>query len=176
MFRNYLTIALRNIARNRVFSLINIVGLSIGLACCLLILLYARDELSFDRFQQNNAQLYRITRHLVDKKHSVDMTMGISGMIQGPAFKSAIPGIAAYVRTNPNRLTLRNGKEIFQQWVTWVDDNFFTVFLSASFRQRGKSADRSLLRCYHRRNGKKIFRYYRRGWPGTGTGDGEQQF
>ncbi|HEY4336994.1 MAG TPA: ABC transporter permease [Puia sp.] len=128
MFRNYLTIALRNIARNRVFSLINIAGLSIGLACCLLILLYAKDELSFDRFQKNDAQLYRITRHLIDKKHSVDFTMGISGMVQGPAFKSAIPGIAAYVRANPNLLTLRNGKETFQQWTTWVDDNFFTVF------------------------------------------------
>jgi len=141
MFRNYLTIALRTIARNRVFSLINIVGLSIGLACCLLILLYAKDELSFDRFQKNNAQLYRITRHVVDKKHSMDMTMGISGMIQGPAFKSAIPGIAAYVRTNPNYLTLRKGKETFQQWVTWVDDNFFTVF---SFPLLSGSAEKVL--------------------------------
>jgi len=128
MFRNYLTIALRTIVRNPVFSLINIAGLSIGLACCLLILLYAKDELSFDRFQKNNAQLYRITRHVVDKTHGVDVTMGITGMVQGPAFKSAIPGIAAFVRVNPNRLTLRKGREAFQQWVTWADDNFFTVF------------------------------------------------
>jgi hypothetical protein len=61
MFRNYITIALRNLTRNRVFSFINIAGLSLGLACCLLILLYAKDELSFDRFQKNGASLYRIT-------------------------------------------------------------------------------------------------------------------
>ena len=128
MFRNYLTIALRNIARNRVFSLINIAGLSLGLACCLLIFLYAKDELSFDRFQKNNAQLYRVTRHIIDKKHGRDLMLGISGMVQGPAFKRAIPGVQAYVRTNGYSFTLRRGKEVFRQRATWVDDNFFSVF------------------------------------------------
>jgi len=128
MFRNYLTIALRNIARNRVFSIINIVGLSIGLACCLLIFLYAKDELSFDRFHANKERLYRITRHVIDKQHGRDMTIGLSGMVQGPAFKSAIPGIQGYVRTNRNRLTLRQGHETFHQWITWVDNDFFKVF------------------------------------------------
>ncbi|HVU99354.1 MAG TPA: ABC transporter permease [Puia sp.] len=128
MFRNYLTIVLRTIARNPVFSLINIVGLGIGLACCLLILLYAKDELTFDRFQKNNARLYRVTRHIIDKKHGRDMTMGISGMVQGPAFEHAIPGIQSYVRTNDYSFTLRRGKEVFRQTATWVDDNFFTVF------------------------------------------------
>jgi putative ABC transport system permease protein len=128
MFRNYLTIALRTIARNRVFSLINILGLSLGLACCLLIFLYARDELTFDRFQKNNAQLYRVTRHIIDKKHGMDLMLGISGMVQGPAFKNAIPGIQSYIRTNGYSFTLRRGKEVFRQRATWVDDNFFTVF------------------------------------------------
>src|SRR6267142_1969886 len=128
MFKNYLTIALRNIARNRVFSFINIVGLSLGLACCLLIFLYAKDERSFDRFQKNSAQLYRITRRIIDKQHDRDMIMGLSGMVQGPAFKRGIPGISAFVRTNGSRFTLRMGKETFHQNATWVDDNFFTVF------------------------------------------------
>lgn len=128
MFRNYLTIALRNIARNRVFAIINIVGLSIGLACCLLIFLYAKDELSFDRFHANKDRLYRITRHVIDKQHGRDMTIGLSGMVQGPAFKHAIPGIQGYVRTNRNALTLRQGQETFHQWVTWVDNDFFQVF------------------------------------------------
>ncbi|HXB05950.1 MAG TPA: ABC transporter permease [Puia sp.] len=127
MFRNYLTIALRNIARNRVFSFINIVGLSLGLACCILIFLYARDELTFDRFQKNSARLYRITRHVIDKKHGMDMTLGISGMVEGPAFKRAIPEIHSFIRTNRQEFILRNGKEIFNQWATWVDGNFFTV-------------------------------------------------
>ncbi|HEY4109532.1 ABC transporter permease [Puia sp.] len=128
MFRNYLRIALRNIARNRVFSLINIAGLGLGLACCMLIFLYAKDELSFDRFQKNGARLFRVTRHIVDKKHSRDISMGISGMVQGPAFTHAIPGIHSYVRTRWNSFTLRSGKELFDQGGTWVDDNFFSVF------------------------------------------------
>ena len=47
MIKNYLTVAIRNIARNKTFSAINILGLAIGMACCILILLYVQDELSF---------------------------------------------------------------------------------------------------------------------------------
>ena len=50
MFKNYLTIALRNLSRNKVYAFINIAGLSIGLACAMLILLYVKDEVSFDKF------------------------------------------------------------------------------------------------------------------------------
>ncbi|HEY1214046.1 MAG TPA: ABC transporter permease, partial [Bryobacteraceae bacterium] len=128
MFRNYLTIALRTIARNRVFSLINIVGLSIGLACCLLIFLYAKDELTFDRFHRNVDRLYCITRHDIDKKHDRDQTVGLAGMVQGPAFKQAIPGIKDFVRVRRDQLILRKGKEVFQQWGSWVDQDFLTVF------------------------------------------------
>ena len=48
MIKNYLTVAIRNIARNKTFSAINILGLAIGMACCILILLYVQDELSYD--------------------------------------------------------------------------------------------------------------------------------
>ena len=61
MFYNYIKIALRNLSRNRVYSLINIAGLSIGLACCMLIILYNKDEVSYDRFHKNAEQIYRIT-------------------------------------------------------------------------------------------------------------------
>ena len=50
MFKNYFKTAIRNLMRNKVFSFINITGLSIGLACCILILLFTKDELSYDRF------------------------------------------------------------------------------------------------------------------------------
>ncbi len=52
MFRNYFKTAIRNLLRNKVYSFINIAGLSLGLACCLLIFLYSKDELSYDRFQK----------------------------------------------------------------------------------------------------------------------------
>ena len=61
MLQNYLKIALRNLFHNKVFSFINIAGLSIGLACCMLIVLYTKDEVSYDRFHKNVNNIYRIT-------------------------------------------------------------------------------------------------------------------
>jgi putative ABC transport system permease protein len=63
MTQNYILIALRNAARNKTFSLINILGLSIGIACSLYITYWIRDELSFDKFHENVEQIYRIYWH-----------------------------------------------------------------------------------------------------------------
>lgn len=128
MFRNCITIALRNLTRNRVFSFINIAGLSLGLACCLLIVLYAKDELSFDRFQKNSANLYRITCHIINKQHDRDERYGLAGMTQGPSFQRSIPDIKTFMRTKEDDFILRRGTETFAQKATWVDSNFFSVF------------------------------------------------
>jgi putative ABC transport system permease protein len=60
MFNNYLKIALRNIFKHKGYSLINIIGLAIGMACCLLILLYVQDELSYDHYHENADRIYRV--------------------------------------------------------------------------------------------------------------------
>ena len=60
MFKNYFKTAFRNLARNKVYSFINIAGLSLGLACAMLIMLYVKDEVSFDRFHKNVNNIYRI--------------------------------------------------------------------------------------------------------------------
>ena len=60
MYRNYLTIALRNILKYKGFSLINIAGLAIGIASCLLILLFVQSELKYDRFHQNKERIFRV--------------------------------------------------------------------------------------------------------------------
>ena len=60
MLKNYLKIALRNLRKHKVYSFINIMGLAIGIACCLLILLYVQDELSYDRFHRRAENIYRI--------------------------------------------------------------------------------------------------------------------
>ncbi|WP_128545998.1 ABC transporter permease [Larkinella soli] len=61
MFRNYFTVAYRNLLRHKLFSLINVFGLTIGLTCCFLILLFVRHELSYDRFQEKFDRIYRVT-------------------------------------------------------------------------------------------------------------------
>ena len=60
MWRNFLTVALRNISKNKIFTLINISGLAIGLASSILILLFILKEVSFDRFYENNKRIYRL--------------------------------------------------------------------------------------------------------------------
>jgi len=60
MFRNYLKISIRNITKHRIHSAINILGLTVGLACCLFILVWVKDELSYDRFNKNLDNLYRV--------------------------------------------------------------------------------------------------------------------
>lgn len=61
MFKNYIIIALRNLRRNKVYSLINIFGLAVGMACCIVIMLFVQDELSFDRFHENADRICRMT-------------------------------------------------------------------------------------------------------------------
>ena len=127
MIRNYLKIALRNLLRNRVFSLINIAGLSIGLAVCMLIVLYTKDELSFDRFHTNGDNLQLLTCKIIEKKGE-ERTLGLTSMTQGPSFKSEIPEIKEFVRVHSNSYVVRKGSQTFNERVTTVDDNFFSVF------------------------------------------------
>ena len=128
MRKNYFLIAWRNLIRNKVYSIINITGLSIGLACCMLILLYNKDEVSFDRFHENAKNIYRITRTDVTPEGKVDYSGGITGMMPGPAFKKEIPEVKDFVRIQGDQLPVKIGTEIFDQEATYVDDNFFEVF------------------------------------------------
>ena len=62
MFKNYLKIALRNLFKHKVYSFISMAGLSVGIACCLMILLYIQHELSFDRYHNNGDRIYRLVK------------------------------------------------------------------------------------------------------------------
>ena len=64
MIKNYFKIAWRNLSRNKAFSFINIFGLAIGLATCLLITLFVTDELSYDRYNKNAGRIFRINDYL----------------------------------------------------------------------------------------------------------------
>jgi putative ABC transport system permease protein len=127
MLQNYLKIALRNLFRNKVFSFINIAGLSIGLACCMLIFLFTKDELSFDRFHEKKDDLYQITCKIIENDGKTNY-YGMASMIQGPSFKQEIPEIEACVRVNERDYILKKGNETFYENASWVDDNFFSVF------------------------------------------------
>src|SRR6266542_4930605 len=127
MFKNYSIIAIRNLWRNKVFSIINISGLSIGLACCMLIFLYTKDEVSYDRFHEKKDQIYRVTAQVLDDKGQEAFKGVKTGMVHGPAFKQNIPEIEDFVRVEKSTYVVKKGKETFNQEVLFVDDNFFSV-------------------------------------------------
>ncbi len=126
MIKNYLKLAFRNLARNKVFSFINIAGLSLGLTCCMLIVLYTKDEVSFDRFQENKDELYRVKVTLSDELDS--RTIGSTNAIHGPTFREEIPEIKEIVRAQSSNFVIRKENELLNQPVVFVDTNFFNVF------------------------------------------------
>lgn len=130
MFRNYfparhfVKTAFRNLERNKVYSFINIAGLSIGLACAMLIMLYVKDEVSFDRFHKNVNNIYRIA-----KKSKDNNANGYTGFLQGQRFTQNVPGIKSFVRVEGGSEDIKNGTEVQEQnGVLHVDSNFFSVF------------------------------------------------
>lgn len=126
MFKNYFKIAYRNLKRNKIFSFINIAGLALGLASAMLIILYVKDEVSFDRFHSNVSHIYRI----VNKSHFLgeDRTNVNSGILQGPKFKANVPGIESFVRIQSGNEDFKKGTEVVSRDLLFVDSNFFSMF------------------------------------------------
>ncbi len=126
MFKNYFKIALRNLQRNKIFSFINIAGLTLGLACAMLIILYVKDEVSYDRFQKNVTSIYRVVSK--SKHEGKEYKDGSTGFLQGPRFTQNIPGIKSFVRVQSGSEDMKKGTEIQTQDLLYVDSSFFSVF------------------------------------------------
>jgi putative ABC transport system permease protein len=88
MFRNYIKVALRHIKRRKVYSFITILGLTIGMACFILIGLWVKDELSFDRFHEKKDRIYRILNRMQDGNADFNITYAL-----GPALKAEYPEV-----------------------------------------------------------------------------------
>lgn len=100
MVKNFFTLAIRNLLKRKLYSFINIFGLAIGVAVCLVILTYVDFELSYDRFHKNGAQIYRTTTDYYQNGETRGTSV-ISGYAQGPALLADIPEVKTYVRTHP---------------------------------------------------------------------------
>jgi len=129
MFTNYLKIAWRNLIKNKAFSIINITGLAIGLACFLLITSYVTDELSYDRFYPNAQNIYRINSDI--RFGGANMHMPLSSDMAGQLMKKDYPQVENYTRiytNNNNRLIKKNNDYINENKTANVDSTFFDVF------------------------------------------------
>ena len=89
MFLNHIKIAFRKLRREKLHSLINITGLSIGLACCILIFLFVQDEVRYDKFQENSQRIYRLLNN--NEENSKKTATHHAPML--PAIKENIPEI-----------------------------------------------------------------------------------
>ena len=127
MLQNYLKTAIRSLTRNGLYSAINILGLSIGLACTMLIVLYVKDELSFDRFFANSNRTYRILNQTMDPMGNVHR-LGVTGYLQGPHFAARVPAIQSFVRVRHSHREIKTIKDVQPQEVALADFNFFSVF------------------------------------------------
>lgn len=128
MLLNYFKIAWRNLWKSTTYSFINVIGLAVGMTCMLLMMLFVKNELSYDTFHKKASQLYRLTTTITDKAGG-KKTTGASGQVQGPAFKDAVPEILDYVRfwdVGGFNIT-GEGKSLRQQGL-FADSSFFRMF------------------------------------------------
>jgi ABC-type lipoprotein release transport system permease subunit len=124
MFANYFKTALRHIKKNRSFSLINISGLALGIACCILILMWIQDELSWDRFHENSRSIFRIVQEQQDG-HLTPVTPDALA----PHLKAEYPEVADAARYQYfYRVQLRYGDKSFAEKPIVADPSFFEVF------------------------------------------------
>ncbi|MEP6748642.1 MAG: ABC transporter permease [Bacteroidota bacterium] len=128
MFRNYLKIAFRNLWKNKGFSAINIIGLASGLAVCLLIVLYVVDELSYERYNEHAASIYRIEADLTF--NGTRFNAAVTPEPLAAALKRDYPQIkqVARVANQEDILVKKDGQNIRDHHAAFVDSTFFEVF------------------------------------------------
>lgn len=137
MIRNYLKIAWRSLSRSKVYSLINITGLTVGIACCVLIVLYVKDELSYDHYHKNYNEIYRVLQAFRNPNGQKDVPPPAPAEYQvwgcapvGPALKADFPEITKMTQfTSPVSLLMEHGDKRFQEAnMMFADSATFDIF------------------------------------------------
>lgn len=127
MLRHYFTIAFRNLLKHKSVSLINLMGLAIGLASCLLILSYVRHEQAYDAFHKNADEIFRVTYNI----HMEDFNehLIVTPSILAPMARREFPEVKNAVRLFASTAVMRQGEQVFQEDdLLYADSTFFDVF------------------------------------------------
>ncbi|HEY6977240.1 MAG TPA: ABC transporter permease, partial [Chitinophagaceae bacterium] len=129
MIRNLLLVALRNFKKDKWYSLLNILGLTIGLTFSLFLIFYIQDELSYDRYNEKADRIYRITSYVKEPDKDT-MKWAITPFPMGPALSKDYPEVEEAVRFVGNGKTMyKNGElRIYEDKVFFADSNLFRVF------------------------------------------------
>jgi ABC-type antimicrobial peptide transport system permease subunit len=127
MIRNYFVIATRNLLHSKLYSSINIVGLSIGIACCLLLTLFVLDEFSYDKYNKNAAGIFRVVN--LQKEGSRYTNMALTQGVLGPELARNFGDIKEATRVIPFQRSLHvEGKEPVEGKILAVDPSYLSIF------------------------------------------------
>ena len=128
MFKNYLNTAIRNLGRHKGYSFINVAGLALGMACCILILLWVQDELSYDRYHKNADRLYRVV--VKGRMSNREINFSTSPAPLAKALMDEFPEVlqAARFLRSRNVLIGHQEKQFNEGFILYTDPNFFDMF------------------------------------------------
>jgi putative ABC transport system permease protein len=123
MFKNYLKTAVRNLSRNRAYSLINIFGLTLGIASCLVIFLVVKYELNYDKFHTKSDRIYRVTLNAIDFNPSVSMAIA-------PAMRNDFPELEAVSQVwyQQNGIVTIGERKFEEKRYAFADKYFSSIF------------------------------------------------
>ena len=127
MFRNYFTVARRNLVKHKFYAIINVLGLAIGMTCCLLIFLYVKQELSYDTFHTKADRIYRLVTDI--KTPTETLNVGATSAPMAAYLKADFPEVEDMVRLDNAQFLFQRGEQTFQEDEAMLaDSTFFRVF------------------------------------------------
>ncbi len=138
MFGNYLKIALRNIRKHKGYSFINITGLAIGVAACLLLFLWVQDELSYDSYHEKADRIYRVISQYEAEGRTRQFALTSAPV--GPSLMNEFPEIEKAVRFGRNGFVVSYQNKRFQEGVYFTDSEIFDVFTFPLVKGNPKNA------------------------------------
>ena len=126
MIRNYLKVAFRNLANHRGYTVINVLGLSVGITCCILIMLFVKSEWSFDRFHSKSDRIYRAW--MEEHYKGEIFTNTITPLPLVPVLQANLPEVQTASRVGAFNTLVRYNNNSFNDPVNMVDSSFFNLF------------------------------------------------
>lgn len=127
MFKNYFKVAVRHLLKNKIYAVINIAGLALGIAACLLLVQYVSFESSYDRFHQNKDRIYRASMFKYEKGEP-EQTFAFTYPAVAPNLKKDFPEVEEAVRMRRTRFVVNYEDKVHSELVYFVDEPFLDMF------------------------------------------------
>ena len=128
MLKNYFKIAFRLLVKQKTYAFINIFGLAIGIAFCVLLLLYVRDELTFDSQHENGDRIARVVQEQRENDGSIKSAQPWMPYPLGKALENDISGVEAAIRLFDRSVIVRSGDKILEENALFADPSFLSAF------------------------------------------------